>query len=296
MRAEFDINKIFIGGNSMSEFSDGLAVGANMNNNCYPCVPAYGGYGNGNGMNGWGDGWWILLLLLCGWGNGGNWGGNNQFQGYEIGKLATTNDVASGFSTSTMMSNQRENQLSQQQGFADVQQTLCQGFSGVNATVNQVGNNINQGICNLGYNMQSGFNQLGNQISSCCCDVERAIDGVNYNMAKNTCDIQNAICGSTRDIIDSQRCGTDRIINFLTNQEMDRLRSENQTLRFERSQANQNAFITANQEAQTAEIIRRLGRDCPVPAYVVPNPNCCYDNNIFARAGWNNGGCCDGCC
>lgn len=267
----------------MSEFSDGLALGANMNNGCYPCVPAYGGYGNGMG-NGWGDGWWILLLLLCGWGNGNGWGGNNQFQGYEIGKLATINDVASGFSTSTIMSNQRDLQLGQQEGFANVQQTLCQGFSGVNATVNQVGNTINQGICNLGYNMQTGFNQLGQQISDCCCQTQRAIDGVNFNAERNT-----------RDIIDSQRCGTDRIINFLTNQEMDRLRSKVSTLETEKAIASQNAYITANQAAQTAELVRRLGRDNPVPAFVVPNPNCCYDNNIFARAGWNNGGCCD-CC
>lgn len=270
----------------MSEFSDGLAVGMNSNNGCYPCVPAYGGYGGyGGGMNGWGDGWWILLLLLCGWGNNGWGGNNNQFQGYEIGKLATTNDVASGFSTSTIMSNQRELQLGQQQGFSDVQQTLCQGFSGVNATINQNSNLINQGICNLGFNLQSGLNQLGNQISDCCCQTQRAIDSVNFNAERNT-----------RDIIDNQRCGTDRIINFLTNQEMDRLRAENQTLRFEKSLATQNASITANQEAQTAEIIRRVGRDYPVPAYVVPNPNCCYDNNIFSRAGWNNGGCCDSCC
>ena len=268
----------------MSEFSDGLAVGMNTNNG-YACVPAYGGYGGyGGGMNGWGDGWWILLLLLCGWGNNGNWGGNNQFQGYEIGRLATTNDVAAGFNNSAVLSNLNDLKLGQQDGFSSVQQTLCQGFSGVNATVNQVGNTINQGICNLGYNMQSGFNQLGQQISDCCCQTQRAIDGVNYNAERNT-----------RDIIDSQRCGTDRIINFLTNQELDRLRTENQTLRFERSQANQNAFITANQEAQTAELIRRLGRDCPVPAYVVPNPNCCYDG-AFGRNGWNNGGCCDTCC
>lgn len=287
----------------MSEFSEGFAVGQGMNNNngcCYPMVPAYpmwgtgyGGYGGfGGGMGGWNDGWWIILLLLCGWGNNG-WGGNGaggQNVGYEIGKLATTNDVASGFSTSTIMSNQRDLQLGQQEGFAGVQQTLCQGFSGVNATVNTVGNQINQGICNLGYNIQAGFNGLSREIGDCCCQTQRAIDGVNYNMAKNTCDIENTVSNATRDIIDSQRCGTDRILNFLTNQEMDRLRNENQTLRFEKSQANQNAFFTANQEAQTAELIRRLGRDCPVPAYVVPNPNCCYDP--FGRNGWNNGGCC----
>lgn len=278
----------------MSEFSDGLALGANMNNGCYPCVPAYGGYGGGMG-NGWGDGWWILLLLLCGWGNNGNWGGNNQFQGYEIGKLATTNDVASGFNNSAVLNNLNDLKLGQQTGFANVQQTLCQGFSGVNQTVNTVGNQINQGICNLGYTVQDNFNQLGHQISDCCCQTQRAIDGVNYNMAKNTCDIQNTLCNATRDIIDSQRCGTDRILNFLNNQEMDRLRSKVSTLETEKAIAGQNAYITANQAAQTAELIRRLGRDCPVPAFVVPNPNCCYDG-AFGRNGWNNGGCCDGCC
>lgn len=283
----------------MSEFSEGFAVGQGMNNNncCYPMVPAYGMYpgwgtGGGMGMGGWNDGWWIILLLLCGWGNNG-WGGNgnNQFNGYEIGKLATTNDVASGFSTSTIMSNQRDLQLGQQQGFADVQQTLCQGFSGVNATVNAVGNQINQGICTLGYNIQGGFNDVSRQIGDSCCQTQRAIDGVNYNMAKNTCDIQNTLCNATRDIIDNQRCGTDKIINFLTNQEMDRLRAENQTLRFEKSQTAQNSFFAANQDAQTAELIRRLGRDCPVPAFVVPNPNCCYGNDLVFGRNFNNCGC-----
>lgn len=264
----------------MSEFSDGLALGANMNNNCYPCVPAYGGYGNGMG-NGWGDGWWILLLLLCGWGNGNGWGGNNQFQGYEIGKLATTNDVASGFSTSAIMSNQRENQLSQQQGFADVQQTLCQGFSGVNATVNQVGNTINQGICNLGYNMQTGFNQLGHQISDCCCQTQRAIDGVNYNMERGNNAIQTAICNSTRDIIDSQRCGTDRILNFLNTQEMDRLRSRVSTLETEKAIAGQSAYLVNE--------LRPVAR----PAYITCSP---YESAFGNHSGWNSGGCCDGCC
>lgn len=278
----------------MSEFSEGVVVGQGMNNNCcYPMVPAYpmyyGNGGFGGGMGGWNDGWWIILLLLCGWGNNGFGGNGNQFNGYEIGKLATTNDVASGFSTSAIMSNQRDLQLGQQEGFAGVQQTLCQGFSGVNATINTVGSQLSQGLCNLGYNIQSGFNGISREIGDCCCQTQRSIDNVNYNMAKNTCDIQNSLSNSTRDIIDSQRCGTDRIINFLTNQEMDRLRSENQTLRFERSQANQTALFNANQEAQTAELIRRLGRDCPVPAYVVPNPNCCYDP--FGRNGWNDCGC-----
>lgn len=56
-------------------------------------------------------------------------------------------------------------------------------------------------------------------------------------------------------------------------EKIDALRAENQSLKFAASQASQNAFITANQEAQTAELIRRIAPTA-VPAYVVPNPNC----------------------
>jgi hypothetical protein len=90
------------------------------------------------------------------------------------------------------------------------------------------------------------------------------------------CDTRRAIADSTRDIIDSNNAGVRSILDFLTNDKIATLTAENQSLKFAASQAAQNAFITANQEAQTAELIRRLGRDCPVPAYVVPNPNCCY--------------------
>lgn len=293
----------------MSEFAEGMAVGQSIGNKdggCYgypmmPVMPAYGmGYGMGGyGMGGFGYGndWWILLLLFCGWGNGG-WGnnGNNGALNYELGKVATTNDVASGFSTSAIMSNQRDIQLSQQQGFSDVQQTLCQGFSGVNQTLMNGFHGVDNAICTLGYNMQGGFNQLSHQLSDCCCQTQRAIDGVNFNAERNACNIQNAIYNSTRDIIDSNRCGFDRIAGLLTQQEIDRLRSENQTLRFEKSQANQNAFFTANQDAQTAELLRRLGRDCPTAAYLVPNPNCCYDANVLFNQSRNGGYCQNSCC
>lgn len=219
----------------MSEFTDGYLAGQGNNGN------------NGWGWGG-GDGWWILLLLLCGWGNGnGGWAGNGggNMLGYELGRVATTNDVASGFSTSEIMSDLNDILLQNSQGFANVQQTLCQGFNGIN-----------------------------HAISECCCQTQRSIDNVNYNMAKNTCDIQNTICNSTRDIIDNQRCGTDRILNFLTNQEMDRLRAENQTLRFQASQNAQNAYLLSE--------LRPVAR----PAYITCSP---FDT-MFAN-NYNNDGC-----
>ena len=278
-----------------NDLAMGYVMGRDNNNGWNNC--GYGGYG---GYGGFGNDWLAILVILAllggnnGWGFGGN-GGNNAL-GYELGKVASTNDVASGFSTSAIMSDLNDILLGQTQGFAAVQQTLCQGFSGINQTLMNGFHGVDNAICTLGYNMQGNINQLSHQLSDCCCQTQRAIDGVNYNAERNACNIQNAIYNATRDIIDNNRCGFDRIENVLTQQEMDRLRSENQALRFERAQANQTALFNANQEAQTAELIRRLGRDCPVPAYMVPNPNCCYDQNFFFNQG-RNGSCCqNGCC
>ena len=248
-------------------FAEGYAVGqGNANNN---------GWGNGA----WGAEWlWIIVLFALfgnnGWGFGGNGGGNI---GYELGKVATSNDVAVGFAQNATLSSLNDLKLGQ----AGIQQTLCQGFGGINTAVLQAQNGIQNAICQLGYEQQN-----------CCCQTQRAIDGVNYNMAKNTCDITNAIHTSTRDIIDAQRDGTNAILNFLTQDKIATLQAENQSLKFQASQTAQNAFIAANQEAQTAELIRRLGRDCPVPAYVVPNPNCGYTPNFSA---YNGCGCNSGC-
>lgn len=219
-------------------FAEGYAVGQGNNN--------YGG------MGAWGGEWmWIIVLfaLFGGWGgNGFGYGGGNcnvdaaVQRGFDTQSIISKLDgINGGICDSTFALN---NTITN--GFSGVQQSLCQGFNG-----------IQREVSDLGYRLQD-----------CCCQTQRAIDGVNYNMAKNTCDITNAINGSTQ-----------QILGYLTSEKINALQAENQTLKFAASQSAQNAFIVANQEAQTAELIRRLGRDCPIPAYVVPNPNCCYPTN-----------------
>jgi hypothetical protein len=218
-----------------------------------------------NGMFG-NDSWaWIVILLLFGYGRGfGGFGGG--FGGGSCGTpCATQADVRAAVDQQTLIS-----KLDQQTyGLADstyaLNNTITNGFHGVD-----------NAICNLGYNVQSGFNGLSHQLSDCCCATQRAIDSVKYENATNTCAIQNTINSTTRDIIENANANSRAILDFLTTDKIATLTAENQSLKFAASQSAQNAFITANQEAQTAEIIRRLGRDCPVPAYVVPNPNCCY--------------------
>lgn len=214
------------------------------------------------------NGWWIILLFLfTGWGRGGFGYGEGGGCG---APCATQADVRAAVDQQTLIS-----KLDQQTyGLADstyaLNNTITTGFHGVD-----------NAICTLGYNVQGGFNALGHQISDCCCATQRAIEkgfaDTNYNLATQACDTRRAICDSTRDIIDNNNAGIRSILDFLTQDKIAALTAENQTLKFAASQANQNAFIVANQEAQTAELIRRLGVPAPVPAYVVANPNCCYN-------------------
>lgn len=248
-----------------------------FNSNCasVPLVASIdGGYGGNNGfLNG--DGLWglIIILALLGWGGNG-FGGIGGFGGNRGGfeSCATQADVRAAVDQQTLIS-----KLDQQTyGLADatyaLNNSIMSGFHGVD-----------NAICTLGYQNQQGFNALSSQLAMCCCDIERGIDGVNYNMAKNTCDITNTINTTTRDIIDNANANNRAILDFLVNDKLATLQAENQSLKFKASQAEQNAFITANQQAQTAELIRRLDPNpCPQPAYVVQPPqpvtfptNCC---------------------
>ena len=249
-------------------------------------IAAVTGNRNGNGDGMFGDnGWWIILLFLfAGWGGRGFGGGFGGGGGVDSGFMipwATQADVRAAVDQQTLIS-KLDNQT---YGLADstyvLNSSLMNGFHGVD-----------NAICTLGYNIQSGFNTLGHQISDCCCETGRAIErgfaDTNYNMATQACDTRRAIADSTRDIIDANNAGVRSILDFLTQDKIAALTAENQTLKFAASQANQNAFITANQEAQTAELIRRLATPCPVPAYVVPNPNCCYNATYTTGCGCGN--------
>ena len=240
---------------------------------------------NGNGLFGEDNGWWIILLLLFA---GGAWGGTG-WGGNGAGAATTREEIAYGFTMNGLTNDVRGVQQGLCDGFYAVNTGMLNGFAGVNNAITsatiadmQNTNAITAGITNL-----------GTQLAQCCCDNRYALAtgfaDVNYNLASQACDTRRAIADSTRDIIASNEAGVRSILDFLTNDKIATLTAENQSLKFAASQANQNAFIVANQEAQTAELIRRLGRDVPVPAYVVPNPNCCYPTSSagFCGCGYN---------
>lgn len=257
-----------------NDFGIGYAVGRDTNN----C--GYGG-GYGNGMFGQDGLWWLIVLLLFGWGNngygfGGGFGGNHC-----VGSAcATQADLAVGFNNSAVIGKLNDLTLGQ----AGIQQTLCQGFNGVNTALLQGFAGVDNAVCTLGYNMQAGFNGIQHSIDSCCCTTQRAIDGVNYENAKNTCDIIRAGQDNTRAILD-----------FLVQDKLATKDARIAQLENRLSQSEQNAFISATIDASQATLLRRLGAECPQPAYVVQPPqpvtfatNCCGGTNV-AGYGYNNG-------
>lgn len=256
-------------------FAMGYALGQDSN----------GGGGSGGFGGNFGEGLWavIILAILFGRGGFGGFGGFGGGGGSECCGVATQADLAAGFNNSAVLNNLNDLKLGQ----AGIQQTLCQGFNGINTTVLQGFNGVDNAVCTLGYNFQSGINGISREIADCCCTTQRL-------MERGFCDVGQAINMQTRDIIDNQNANYRGIMDFMVQSKMDALRSENEALRLRASQADQNAVLRAAIDASTAEIIRRTGNECPIPAYVVPNPNCCYGNPVgIGYSG--NGGCGCGC-
>ena len=211
---------------------------------------------NNGGM--WGqDGIWAILLLALlgnGFGYRGGYGGAGGFVGgdvlgYELGKVATTNDVASGFNNSAVLSSLNDIKLGQSQ----MQNFINQGFNGINTQLLSGFHGVDNAVCTLGYNMASGFNAIGHQIADCCCGIKSSIADLKYANEAQTCQL-----------LTNQNAQTQRIIDYLTNEKIESLRAENVALKGRISN-----------DAQSAYILDRLS-PCPKPAYVVPNPNCCY--------------------
>ena len=144
--------------------------------------------------------------------------------------------------------------------FGEVQR----GFdtSGINNKLNGLENGLCDGFYAQNTNMLTGFAGVSREIADCCCTTNRNIDQLRFDTERQHCETRRAIDANT-----------DRILGYLTNQEMDRLRAENQALRFNASQAAQNAYL-----------ISEL-RPTAKPAYLTCSP-------FNGAYGWNNGNAC----
>ena len=251
------------------------------------CTCGNDGYGNGDGM--WGNNaWWIVILLLFGWGRGG-FGGYGGGYGNGCGApCATQADVRAAVDQQTLIS-----KIDQQTyGIADT-------FTALNNTLNNNFRGIDNAICTLGYQGAQHASNLSAQLAQCCCDTRAAIQDNTTQGVFNTNTLSRQISDCCCDLekmnmqnrFDAQayNCNTlqaidklgDRIIDHLNAEKTQALRDENQALRLAASQAKQNQYL-----------IDQI-KPCPVPAYITCNP---YAASYGYGYGYNNGfGCNNGC-
>ena len=218
-----------------------------------PYVGTNNCYGNNNGLFG-NSGWeGIIGLIVVAGLFGGGWGGFGFGGGR--GNCATQADLSAGFANSEIMSDLNDIILGQ----ATMQNFINQGFAGLNNTINTGFAGVNNAICTLGYNQASLVNGLSRELADCCCSTKGAIADLKYANERQTCDIINAI-----------NAGNQRLVDIYTNDKIEALRAENVALKGRISD-----------DYQADRIINKLS-PCPVPSYIVPNPNCCYTTGCGA--------------
>ena len=230
-----------------------------------------------NDMFGSNGAWWIIILILFifgGWGRNNGFNDGNNFFG-PCCAPATQQGMTDAFNFNQLDNGQRS-----------LERGLCNGFYSMNNSINSVlsaiqncccetqqnmlqgFNGVNTAIMQSDFHNQAGFNSLSSQLASCCCDIGRGQDQIRYDLAK-----------STNDILVAADKNTDKIINYLTQTEMNNLRTELQSAQFQLSQL-----------SQTSNIINQL---MPVakPAYLTCSPYAAafgYNYNYNSGCGCGN--------
>ena len=249
-------------------------------------VTGANGYNNGGA---WGNDWWAVIIILAlfgGFGNrGGLFGGGYGGSGCGCSAPATCSDLQAGFNNQAVTTK-----------LNGLENGLCSlGYDQL-AQMNNIGTQIQQGnfalqqtLNNNAIAQMQDTNAVSRQLADCCCENRAAIKDVQYNAALNNSALLQAINNQTNTIVQNDnanyRALHDELVAYQMQQKDDTiqdLRSQVQAFNLAVSQRNQNDYL-----------IDKL-QPCPTPAYVVPNPNCCYNYGNF---GFNNGcGCNNACC
>lgn len=246
--------------------------------------------GNGRNNSGaFGDNgaWWIIIFVLF-FAFGGRWGNNGN--GNNGSSVTDGYVLASDFA---QLSRQLDSGFDRTlQATTNINNGLCDGFYAMNTNFGTLNtnlcnqfSNITNAITQNGYESRLATQTLGSQLSGCCCDVKESIQGVNYNnaintntisreiadvnynMATNTCAINNNITTNTRDVIDSVNASYRALHDEIV---ANRIEDKNAQITAQQNEINA-LRLTASQQAQNNYLVNQL-RPAPVPAFNVPTP------------------------
>lgn len=261
-----------------------------------------------NGNNGFsGDGSWLLWVIFLfflfplmgrgGWGNG--FGGGNEGgcpSGAGLANLINNDNGRELLMSAIQGKGQAINNLATNLNCSVGQ--IQQAINGVSAKVAEVGCQVGMSSQQIINSIQAGNCQIANQMAQCCCDVKGAIQQQGYEnriATINQTDDLKSNANTQFNILGAKIDAQTQIINDKFCQlEMREMQNKIDTLRAEKSALE----LSASQQAQTANIVNQLRTPAPIPAYCVPNPNCCYGYpfvNAYATGYAAGEGCGCGC-
>ena len=133
-----------------------------------------------------------LLILLGIFQNGGIFGGGNQ-------QYATRDQVQNGFDTQNMQMQTSGILSAVTSGTA---QTIAASTQNAANAITAIKDGNAALIREFG-NVETALTALGGQSQECCCNILRAVDGVNYNGAINTAAINANTTAQVQKILDA---------------------------------------------------------------------------------------------
>lgn len=185
-----------------------------------------------------GSGMWIWAFLLFALlGNGNGFGGNNG--------------------QNSLWQSQQFSQIDN--GIRSLGNGICDSSFALNNSIKDGINAIGNGLCTTTYELASKIDQARFDSQKCCCETQRGIDGVNYNVEK-----------SASAIIQANTAGYQKILDALCGMKNDEL---------------QYKLNQRDRELSEARIIASMKPQAPIPAYSVPSPYGVY-------SGYGCNGCC----
>lgn len=239
----------------------------------------FGGFGGDSG-------WWIILLFLVLFGNGG-WGNNVGGNGGAGGLYPWMNQAEitnSGFRDQFI----NDGIMSIRDGISGLSTQLCNCCSDMQMSNMQSAFGIQNAL-------NQGFNSTQAQLANCCCENRLATADLKYTIATENCADRAALSDGVRDIIASNTASTQAILDKLCQQEIeaknDTISQLRQELLYARGQASQDvqtATLRAGQAATANQLIAEM-RACPIPAMPVygqtPIFTCNSNNNCGCNCG-----------
>ena len=140
----------------------------------------------------------FAIIALLGGGFGGI-GGGNAASAAALTGIATQNDVQRGFDTQNLQM-QTQGILAAVTG--GTAQTIAASTQNAANAITAIKDGNASLIREFG-NVETALTALGGGMQECCCNILRAVDGVNYNSAINTAAINANTTAQTQKILDA---------------------------------------------------------------------------------------------